>query len=178
MTAFRLGDHSDKPIFVFKKVFQRMSDIFHQNSFEKINCISHKLRSYALFKRDVGFEDYLVNVKNVTERHLITKFRLSNHRLMIEVGRHRGLEKEKRVCPFCPNYMEDEFHFLLKCEVYENQRENFLYPIIETIPGFLSLTPTEKIEILMCKMDKNICKYISNSLAVRNFLDSKPKRRL
>ena len=144
----------------------------------KINCISHKLRTYALFKRDVGFEDYLVNVKNATERHLITKFRLSNHRLMIEVGRHRGLEKEKRVCPFCPNYMEDEFHVLLKCEVYENQRENFLYPIIETIPGFLSLTPTEKIEILMCKMDKNICKYISNSLAVRNFLDSKPKRRL
>ena len=178
MTSFRLADHSDKPVFVFGRVFQRMSDIFHQNSFEKISCISHKLRTYALFKRDVGFESYLVNVKNVAERQLITRFRLSNHRLMIEVGRHRGLGKEERVCPFCPNYVEDEFHFLLECEIYENQRENFLYPIIETIPGFLGLTRAEKIEILMCEMDKNICKYISNSLAIRDFLGARPKRRI
>ena len=97
---------------------------------------------------------------------------------MIEVGRHRGLGKEERVCPFCPNSVEDEFHFLLECKVYENRRENFLYPIIETIPAFLGLTRAEKIEILMCEMDKNICKYISNSLAIRDFLGARPKRRI
>ena len=67
--------------FVHKKMFERLKDNFHQEAFEKIRSDSSKLRTYALFKNEVGFEQYLTDMKNVQERILVTKFRLSNHRL-------------------------------------------------------------------------------------------------
>ena len=69
-------------------VFQRLRDIFHQESFSAISNESSKLRTYSLFKNDIGFEKYLNSVQNLQERTFLTKFRLSNHELMIEKGRH------------------------------------------------------------------------------------------
>ena len=89
-----MNDYANIPAFVYKKVFQRMSDMFHQNSFENINSNSSKLRTYAIFKESIGCEKYLSDVKNVAVRNQVTKFRLSNHRLMIEVGRHMGIRNE------------------------------------------------------------------------------------
>ena len=42
--------------------------------------------------------------------------------------------------------------------------------------GFQNLTQAEKLEIVMCKMDQNLCKYIANCLELRDFLVSKSKR--
>ena len=41
---------------------------------------------------------------------------------MIEKGRHMGLKPEERMCPFCPNAIEDEMHFLLDCQMYREIR--------------------------------------------------------
>ena len=95
---------------------------------------------------------------------------------MIEAGRHRGLSVDERVCPFCPRAIENEFHFLFDCKVYEAQRTTLLNPITTPIRGFQNLTQEGKIELLMCNMDKNLCKYIANCLELRDFLESKPKR--
>ena len=54
----------------------------------------------------------------------MTKIRLSNHTLNIEAGRHNKIQKNKRFCPFCPNLVEDEMHFLLFCPVYTENRVN------------------------------------------------------
>ena len=61
---------------------------------------SSKLRTYALFKTEPGIEKYLTDIKNITMRQEVTKFRLSNHRLAIETGRHDGVEPDKRFCLF------------------------------------------------------------------------------
>ncbi len=175
MGNFYVEQHSDKPIFVYKRVFGRMVDIFHQNSFEKIRSADYKLRTYAFFKRDIGMEEYLINVRNISERKNIARFRLSNHRLMIEVGRHRGLSRGERVCPFCPGVVEDEYHFLFDCRTYRNQREYYLRHIFDSIPGFYGFGRDEQIEILMCKMDSSVCKYISGSLEIRAYLESRPR---
>lgn len=176
MPNYYSDDHLDKPNFIYKKTFQRMSDIFHQNTLEKIRDNAHKLRTYAIYKKKTGLEDYLINVKSISERINISKFRLSNHRLMIETGRHRGLGKEERFCPFCPNKVEDEYHFLFECNTYKHQRLIYLNPIIKKIRGFQNFCVNEQLEILMCKMDNNLCKYISDSLDIRAFLESKPRR--
>ena len=70
---------------------------------------------YGIFKTEIGYENYLSIIKDPKKRTVITKFRLSNHRLMIEVGRHQNIPKEFRFCPFCPNKVETEAHFLLEC---------------------------------------------------------------
>ena len=105
------GDYSAKPPFAYKKLFQRLSDIFHQDTFSRINGERSKLRTYAIFKKEQGYEKYLTDIKNANVRKNATKFRLSNQKLMIEVGRHQKVDAEQRFCPFCPNAVENESHF-------------------------------------------------------------------
>ena len=177
MSTFYTSLYPNKLPFIFKKIAGRMSDIFNQNSFEIIKVPSNKLRTYAIFKKNAGFEDYLVQVKSVKERQMVSKFRLSNHRLMIEIGRHRGIENAAdRTCPFCPGVMEDEFHFLFDCITYRLPRQNLLAPIFDSIHGFEFLSRDQKLEILMCKMDVNLCKYIYRCSEIRSFLDAKPRQ--
>ena len=52
-----------------------------------------KLRTYAFLKTEIGFEKYLIEIKNPALRTEITKFRLSNHSLMIETGRYKNIPK-------------------------------------------------------------------------------------
>ena len=171
-----LDDHSSKPPFVFKKLYQRLVDIFNQESLESIKGERSKLRTYSLFKKETGFETYLTEIKNVSIRTSATKFRLSNHKLMIEVGRHQGIEdRNKRVCPFCPDLVEDESHFLLYCPVYRYQRQVFIDPITKHSFNFSNLPVNKKVEFLMCSMDQNICLFIANSMEIRAFLLEEPK---
>ena len=69
-------------------------------------------------------ELYLKAVKNTKDRMSMTKFRLSNHQLMIEKGRHTNIRKEDRICPFCFAF-EDEKHFS-KEFIIHNLRETML----------------------------------------------------
>ena len=106
-----------------KKAFSRMSDIFHQDAFSAMSKDSSKMRSYQLIKGEIGFETYLTTVVNIQNRKILSKFRLSNHNLMIEKGRHLNINKNLRFCPFCPKHIEDEMHFLLECTSYASHRK-------------------------------------------------------
>ena len=117
------------------KAFSRMRDIFHQEAFAAINQESSKLRTYKLIKEEIGLETYLTIVNNTKNRKMLTKFRLSNHTLMIEKGRHQNIDKNLRFCPFCPNHIEDEMHFLLECECYASHRKELFSTINEKTKG-------------------------------------------
>ena len=100
------------------ELFQRLVDQFHQNAFNDIRS-SSKLSLYSKLKEETGREKYLYLVENVKHRQSLTRFRLSSHSLSIETGRHRRIERDSRICPFCVDIVEDEVHFLL--EHYKNQ---------------------------------------------------------
>ena len=95
---------------------------------------------------------------------------------MIEDGRMKNLNADERFCPFCPNLIEDEMHFLLHCPIYSPQRTVFVEPIINQLHNARALTDRQKFEFIMSNMDKNLCNYISNSMDVREFLVSNPKQ--
>ena len=57
-----IDDHSSKPLFVFKKISERLIDVFHQETFSNISKENSNLRTYALFKKDKGFESYLTKI--------------------------------------------------------------------------------------------------------------------
>ena len=97
------------------KCFNRLKDIFYQESFADISRENSKLRTFSLLKKTIGMENYLTELQNTKERTSITKLRLSNHGLMIEKGRHLNIERNCRFCPFCPRVVENEMHFLLEC---------------------------------------------------------------
>ena len=93
LSFFNSESSSDYP-FIYMKVFQTIYDDFHQTSFDSIKRDESKLRTYSLFKTEIGLERYLLETKNVIERVATTKLRLSNHKLMIEVGRHDDVRED------------------------------------------------------------------------------------
>ena len=157
-------------LFIYKRVFQVLSDEFHQNSFETIKSESSKLRTYAIFKNSIGTEKYLTDIKNPEIRRIVTKLRLSNHNLMIEIGRHRKIPKELRHCPFCPNLIENEVHFLFQCPVYSIMRNKFLGTVLRNNPRFSFFNMNEKLEYVMTHIDNHVAKYINHCFEIRAFL--------
>jgi hypothetical protein len=102
----------------------------HQNEWKTKIPIFSSLDFYIKFKPNHGLEDYLSVV--IDKRHLIalSRFRLHSHSLAIETGRHADLNREQRLCVYCnAKQIEDEVHFLLSCELYEELRRP-LFPFI------------------------------------------------
>ena len=85
-----INPYETKHAFINKKLFQTLSDEFHQNAFEGIR------KEQSKFRTEIGFKKNLTEINNPVLRTEITKFRLSNHRLMIETGRHKSIPKELR----------------------------------------------------------------------------------
>ena len=109
-----------------------MCDIFPQITFSEIWKKTSKLRTYSLLKSKIGYEKYLSQIRNIKHRTILTKFRLSNHKLEIETGRFRRVNKNLRNCPFCPENVEDEMHFLLQSKTLKPLREK-LYRDLEIL---------------------------------------------
>jgi len=126
-----------------------MKDIFYQESFSFINREDSKLRTYGKVKRNIGIEKYLLSNLKIDERTCITKLRLSNHDLMIEKGRHQNIHKTQRFCPFCPDQIETEEHFLLQCREYTYFRNELFLKITDLFPYFSTLPENERFTCLL-----------------------------
>lgn len=177
MLNYFLNVHYDgKPCFVNKRIFQTLCDQFHQNTFEMIGKECSKLRTYAIFKNNIGYENYLSKITNPKIRTYITKLRLSNHSLMIETGRHKNISRGMRTCPLCHKGIEDEIHFLFSCPAYKTIRQELFISFNLEKPNFQFLSNNRKLEFLMAKIDKNIGKFIFDCFEIRTFLRNNPKR--
>ena len=163
-------EYPDKPNFVHEKMFQCIRELFYQEGFETMKAENSKLRTYAIFKTEKGRENYLTDIKNIEVRKQVTKFRLSNHQLRIETGRHDQIPVEQRLCPFCQDTTEDELHFLLVCPTYNCMRSTLLTAATSQTPELLNFELNQKFEYIMKNIDNNSAKFISNCLELRSFL--------
>ena len=78
---------------------------------------------YREFKSLLNPGKYLYTPNNYFIRKQLTKFRISNHKLMVEEDRYRGTDFADRRCIYCDmNYIENECHFLLECLLHEELR--------------------------------------------------------
>ena len=159
----------DKDIDLHLQTFQRLSDIFHQQAFENIKRRDSKLRTYGKFKLEPGFEKYLDEI-HVKERTALTKLRLSNHLLMIEKGRHLGIDREQRFCPFCPNIIEDEKHFLTRCPQYRHLREILFDQVKTVIPQIHNRCDDQKFLNLMSSFQYPVSQFSFKAMELREFL--------
>ncbi len=96
--------------------------------------------------------EYLFTVSDKKLRSMLTRYRLSGHKLMIETGRHRQtwLPPEQRLCSHCDlNQMETELHFLTECSKYTDIRTVFYDKIQQIHPTFTTLPDQEKLAYLL-----------------------------
>ena len=154
-----------------------MQDLYHQNTFSKIRCGDSKLRTYALFKTSPGFEKYLNEISCLKKRTALTKLRLSNHKLMIEKGRHSNVNRDSRFCPFCPDKIENEKHFLLECETLKLLRSD-LYDVVKLkIPFICNQSYDLRFLNLMGEtMTNPVATFTFKAMEIREFLLAKHKR--
>ena len=103
-----------------------MTDIAKQTWSNEIST-SSKLSTYKEYKTLLNPEKYLQVINNYFIRRQLTRFRISNHQLLIEEGRHRGIDAIDRKCKFCNmNCVENEIHFLLVCPLYKSLRCKYI----------------------------------------------------
>ena len=70
---------------------------------------------------------YFTKPLPVKTREIITKFRISGHNLNIEKGRYVNVDRHDRKCSLCNmNEIEDEYHFILQCPIYEIARKRHI----------------------------------------------------
>ena len=84
-----------------------------------------KLRTYKLFKKIFGLEEYLEFCLDRKYRQCLSSFRISAHKLQSERGRYLGKNVEERKCTDC-NIIEDEIHFFCDCNKYNKNWEKYL----------------------------------------------------
>jgi hypothetical protein len=102
-------------------------------------------------------------MKNDEQRILLSKLRISNH-LEIERGRHRGLQAKERICKLCLKEVEDEIHFLLKCEALQNVKTPFIDLINNNNYNFKHLDIREQFIWLMSNEDNFIINKLSDMI--------------
>ena len=155
--------------FVHNKVYRRLADICFQTQISSISRVDSKLRTYSLIKNNTGFEKYLSLIRNGNRRCSLTKFRLSNHVLMIEVGRNEKIPKDQRFCPTYENKVEDEVHFLTECKAYNSMRKNLLHYALRCNPNLLNYNTLDKFRYLMTchTLQDAVAKFAHNAMEQR-----------
>ena len=96
---------------------------------------------------------------------LLSKIYNFNLQTTIE-GRHSNRPKEDRKCKFCKVFVEDEYHFLMSCPLYQDLRKTFL-------PGyFLNVVNYHNFVTLMNTQDgltiRNLAMFIYYAFERRN----------
>ena len=108
---------------------------------------SNKLSTHSEFKSLLNPEKYLKVVRNYFIRKQLAKFRTSNHDLMIDKGRHHGIEVANRTCEQCDmQRVEDEYHLLPESPKYDDLRRKYLPRYYVNYPNrckFLNLISAE-----------------------------------
>ena len=83
--------------------------------------------------------------------------------LHVETGRFRGLALDERRCPFCPEEVEDECHFIFVCPKYNLKRRELI--ITTDLDNVLTLD--EKLHKLFNEHPRQLAKCIKASMQVR-----------
>ena len=86
-------------------------------------------------------QSYLDTLTKYKYRHFLSRLRTSLHILDIETERRaKPISKPicERVCFSC-NLIEDEFHFILECNIYTDLRQTFIRKYYRERPNMFTL---------------------------------------
>ena len=65
--------------------------------------------------------------KHCKQRIALSRLRCLAHKLMVEKGRFRNIERRMSYCQFCNMIkVEDEFHFVLVCPAFRDLQKDIL----------------------------------------------------
>ena len=107
-------------------------------------------------------EPYLQLIRKPKYLTAFSRFRAGSHTLEIERGRYSNprTPREVRLWITC-KVIEDEFHFLINCKIYKDERLTLFDKVIKINSDFSSITDREKIIFLMTSDIPNILTWVA-----------------
>lgn len=131
---------------IFKNVLQ---DMYIQEWYSNCNGNYSRCNFYFSFKNVFKLEEYLYKLE-YNKAITLCKFRTSNHKFPIETGRWNNVTKDDRICPYCPETIGDEFHYLFICKQFTQLR-------LKYVPNYYLKNPSyEKMYGLFTTVNKKV----------------------
>ena len=169
-----------------KHAIQEFDGLLHENFIVKWNNMisqpmskngngTNKLKLYNCLKFDFAPELYVMLNLEKRDRSSLAKFRCGVAPLQVETGRYQGIDRCNRICSMCNlGELEDEAHVLLRCDLYNDVRQNMISYCKQFI-DFDSLTDAEKLCFIlsdekMVRYSARVCRIILNR---RKYFNSK-----
>ena len=110
----------------FLSIFKcRLRDIWNQEWTDRLQN-SSRASFYRIYKSNPEFSNYLNEIPVKGHREALCRLLVSSHQLRIESGRWDATVRERRYCFACPNKLEDEYHFVIECALYQELRQNLI----------------------------------------------------
>lgn len=139
------------------------SSWFHDLWNDGKNVNGNKLRTYRKFKKDLRVETYVSSFIPRPFRAVLAKLRCGSLPLNVETGRYctPPVPFHERFCPFCPDTIETEEHFLCTCVVYDDIRSALFdkakehsveFTLFNAERKLVSLMQNESIQYLLGKV--------------------------
>lgn len=143
-----------------------------QNTEWKANVTTKpKLRTYVKFKENCETETYVTCMISKGCRSLLAQFRSGILPLTVETGRYGNVPLNNRLCPLCSlNVVEDEFHFLCVCPIYNEFREALYNHISLSNEHFRNMPDDVKFITIMASDQRKLATYIYESWCKRRSL--------
>ena len=157
-TSITLNENNEKLFTSHIKQNIRKALTTHQL---KLIDTNRKLNFYASFRKDTRKTGWLDMINNPNHRIAINKFRLGNHKLRNEIGRHTIPKTpiNLRICSFChSNEVENEIHFIFSCQLYDGLCLKFFNDIADKYSLFNELDINAKVLFLFNSIDPFVCR--------------------
>ena len=137
------------------KELKKVTEVFSNQWKQKLQA-STKVDTYRTFKMNMRYETYLSHPRK-RERIAMTKLRISDHKLMVEKGRHSYpiIRREDRKCHMCTAEVENEVHFLTNCKIYGSQND-FWNQVTTKFPQTLNLRREDRLVFILTQDDPEI----------------------
>ena len=152
---------------LIKAVNQKLKDIFIQTWRSKIE-IESESNVYRIFKTNFEESKYITILSTLLCKRFLS-FRTRNHKLPVETGRWKGVPYNERVCNLCHRDVGDEFHMVLICTYFKEERSKYIKPYFYRNPNILKFqqlmnTSEKKILINLCFFVKIISRTTNTNL--------------
>ena len=131
-------------------------------------CKKAKLRNYIQIKDDYVTEPYVVFNLKRGQRSLCAQLRSGALPLAVEVGRYTGIPEEQRLCVVCDlGVVEDEFHFMFHCPMYNNLRLSLFEKMQDKNPDLFWMSECHMLNWLFNKEVFVLAKFIEKAWQLR-----------
>ena len=118
------------------------------------------------YKNSYDIEQYVYDIDIVKFRKILASFRSGAHCLSIAQQQQQyQLDEHECLCPYCEIYIENEFHFIFICPLYNCIREKYLQQTMYTNPCI------EKLYSMFCSKSttviRNLACYLHQAFKIR-----------